>query len=207
MALAGLLAADRAAPSPSPASSPGRTGTPTTATGSGGRRVALRFKKSGSSTYTTVKTVSTDSSGELGTTVTANSAGTWRRTFAGTGTTSGATAYGDSVAFGWIGSGTRPGPAPVKGEGPRHGDGALLDVRVRSAALAGIARLAAAAAAGAAAAGAEQREIFDLGGLLGVAVLGRVGRAGGFGHGSLLQARRRPTHTAPHSSCRPSHAQ
>jgi hypothetical protein len=29
----------------------------------------------------------------------ANSAGTWRRTFAGTGTTSTATAYGDSVAL------------------------------------------------------------------------------------------------------------
>ncbi|MCT9003600.1 calcium-binding protein [Streptomyces sp. NPDC054766] len=68
--------------------------------GYGGQRVALRFKKSGSSTYTTVKTVTTDSSGKLRTTVTANSAGTWRWTFGGTGTTSGATALGDSVALG-----------------------------------------------------------------------------------------------------------
>ncbi|MET9899501.1 calcium-binding protein [Streptomyces sp. NPDC006446] len=65
--------------------------------GYSGQSVALQFKKSGSSTYTTVKTVSTDSSGKLRTTVTANATGTWRWKFAGTGTTSGATAYGDSV--------------------------------------------------------------------------------------------------------------
>ncbi|WP_328554781.1 calcium-binding protein [Streptomyces sp. NBC_00358] len=67
--------------------------------GYGGQPVALQFKKSGSSTYGTVKTVSTDSSGKLRTTVTANSSGTWRWKFAGTGTTSGATASGDSVAL------------------------------------------------------------------------------------------------------------
>ncbi|MFE0511880.1 calcium-binding protein [Streptomyces sp. NPDC058964] len=67
--------------------------------GYGSQHVALQFKKSGSSAYGTVKTVTTDSSGRLKATVTANSAGTWRWKFAGTGTTSGATATGDSVAL------------------------------------------------------------------------------------------------------------
>lgn len=49
--------------------------------GYSGQSVALQFKKSGSSTYTTVKTVSTDSSGKLRTTVTANATGTWRWKF------------------------------------------------------------------------------------------------------------------------------
>ncbi|MBO1333604.1 calcium-binding protein [Streptomyces sp. VRA16 Mangrove soil] len=63
------------------------------------QKVALQFKKSGSSTYSTVKTVTTDGSGKLKTTVTANYAGTWRWKFAGTGTTSAVTATGDSVAL------------------------------------------------------------------------------------------------------------
>ncbi|MER7813628.1 calcium-binding protein [Streptomyces sp900116325] len=67
--------------------------------GYSGQAVTLQYKKSGSSTYTTVKKVTTDKSGRLRTAVTANSAGTWRWTFAGTGTTNTATAYGDSVAL------------------------------------------------------------------------------------------------------------
>jgi hypothetical protein len=67
--------------------------------GYGSQSVALQFKKSGSSTYTTVKTVTTDSSGKLKTTVTANYAGTWRWKFAGTSTTGTATAYGDGVSL------------------------------------------------------------------------------------------------------------
>ncbi|MET9406676.1 calcium-binding protein [Streptomyces sp. NPDC002935] len=63
------------------------------------QKVALQFKKSGASTYTTVKTVTTDSTGRLKTTITANASGTWRWHFAGTGTTSSATAAGDSVAL------------------------------------------------------------------------------------------------------------
>ncbi|MEU6272694.1 calcium-binding protein [Streptomyces populi] len=63
------------------------------------QKVALQFKKSGSSTYTTVKTVTTDSAGKLRTTTTANASGTWRWHFAGTGTTSPATAAGDGVAL------------------------------------------------------------------------------------------------------------
>ncbi|MFD6301329.1 calcium-binding protein [Streptomyces sp. NPDC060235] len=64
-----------------------------------GQSVALQFKKSGSSSYSTVKTVKSDSSGKLKATVAAQSAGTWRWSFAATGTTSGATAYGDGVAL------------------------------------------------------------------------------------------------------------
>ncbi|MFI0964080.1 calcium-binding protein [Streptomyces sp. NPDC021080] len=67
--------------------------------GFAGQKVALQFKKSGASTYTTVKTVTTDSTGKLKTTTTANAAGTWRWHFAGTGTTSSATAAGDGVAL------------------------------------------------------------------------------------------------------------
>ncbi|WNZ10416.1 hypothetical protein [Streptomyces sp. 11x1] len=59
--------------------------------------MALQFKRSGTSTYTTVKTVTTDSAGKLRTTVTASASGTWRWKAASTFTTSGATAYGDSV--------------------------------------------------------------------------------------------------------------
>lgn len=70
-----------------------------TYTGFAAQKVALQFKKSGSSTYTTVKTVTTDSAGKLRTTTTANASGTWRWHFAGTGTTSPATASGDAVAL------------------------------------------------------------------------------------------------------------
>ncbi|MFD5817182.1 calcium-binding protein [Streptomyces sp. NPDC127038] len=63
------------------------------------QKVSLQFKKSGASTYTTVKTVTTDSAGKLRTTTTANASGTWRWYFAGTGTTSSATASGDGVAL------------------------------------------------------------------------------------------------------------
>ncbi|MFD8307231.1 calcium-binding protein [Streptomyces sp. NPDC059690] len=68
-------------------------------TGFAAQKVALQFKKSGASTYTTVKTVTTDSAGKLRTTTTANASGTWRWHFAGTGTTSPATASGDAVAL------------------------------------------------------------------------------------------------------------
>ncbi|OIJ64566.1 hypothetical protein [Streptomyces mangrovisoli] len=67
--------------------------------GFGAQHVALQFKKSGSSSYSTVKTVTTSSTGKLKTTVTANSAGTWRWNFAGTSTTTAVTATGDSVAL------------------------------------------------------------------------------------------------------------
>ncbi|WP_317444854.1 calcium-binding protein [Streptomyces collinus] len=70
-----------------------------TYTGYAAQKVALQFRKSGASTYTTVKTVTTDSAGKLRTTTTANASGTWRWHFAGTGTTGSATAAGDGVAL------------------------------------------------------------------------------------------------------------
>lgn len=62
-----------------------------------GQSVQLQFRKAGTSTYTTVKTVTTNSTGNLRTTVTASSDGYWRYAFAGTTTTASAKAAGDYV--------------------------------------------------------------------------------------------------------------
>ncbi|MFJ7497662.1 hypothetical protein ACIQZB_42490 [Streptomyces sp. NPDC097727] len=59
--------------------------------------VKLQFRKKGATSYTTVKTVTTNSAGNLKTTVTASVDGYWRYTFAGTTTTPPATAAGDYV--------------------------------------------------------------------------------------------------------------
>ncbi|MEU5714837.1 calcium-binding protein [Streptomyces sp. NPDC020403] len=59
--------------------------------------VKLQFRKKSSSTYTTVKTIKTSSTGELKTTVTASVDGYWRYSFAGTSTTPAVTAAGDFV--------------------------------------------------------------------------------------------------------------
>ncbi|WP_405584394.1 hypothetical protein [Streptomyces sp. NBC_01092] len=59
--------------------------------------VNLQFRKNGSNTYTTVKTVKTNATGNLKTTVTATTDGYFRFTFAGTTTTPAATAKGDFV--------------------------------------------------------------------------------------------------------------
>ncbi|MFE7577785.1 calcium-binding protein [Streptomyces sp. NPDC057521] len=59
--------------------------------------VKLQFRKKGSSTYTTVKTVKTNNKGDAKTTVKATVDGYWRYTFAGTSTTPAATATGDYV--------------------------------------------------------------------------------------------------------------
>ncbi|MFJ8198821.1 calcium-binding protein [Streptomyces sp. NPDC096152] len=59
--------------------------------------VKLQFRKAGSSTYTTVKTVTTSSTGTLRTTVAASADGYWRYAFAGTTTTASAKAAGDYV--------------------------------------------------------------------------------------------------------------
>ncbi|MGW5125942.1 calcium-binding protein [Streptomyces sp. NPDC004069] len=60
--------------------------------------VKLQFRKKGTNTYTTVKTVTTGTGGALKTTVKATTAGYWRWSFAGTSTTSTATATGNYVA-------------------------------------------------------------------------------------------------------------
>ncbi|MFF3909395.1 hypothetical protein ACFYZJ_26205 [Streptomyces sp. NPDC001848] len=59
--------------------------------------VKLQFRKAGTSTYTTVKTVYTNSYGNLKTTTTANYDGYWRFSFAGTSTTPAVSATGDYV--------------------------------------------------------------------------------------------------------------
>ncbi|MER5409917.1 hypothetical protein [Streptomyces sp. NPDC002769] len=56
--------------------------------------VKLQFRKAGTTTYTTIKTVYTDSYGNLKTTATANYSGYWRYSFAGTTTTPAVSATG-----------------------------------------------------------------------------------------------------------------
>jgi hypothetical protein len=62
-----------------------------------GQPVKLQFRKKNSSTYTTVKTIRTNSTGNLKTTVKASVDGYWRYSFAGTSTTPAITAAGDFV--------------------------------------------------------------------------------------------------------------
>lgn len=57
----------------------------------------LQFRKAGATTYTTVKTVDTSSTGTLTTTVTASEDGYWRWYFTGTSTTPAIKATGDFV--------------------------------------------------------------------------------------------------------------
>ncbi|WP_127361669.1 single-stranded DNA-binding protein [Actinacidiphila soli] len=59
--------------------------------------VKLQFRKKGSNTYTTVKTIKSDSTGNLKTTVTASTDGYFRYSFAGTTTTPAVNATGDFV--------------------------------------------------------------------------------------------------------------
>ncbi|MEW1643565.1 calcium-binding protein [Streptomyces sp. NPDC091219] len=59
--------------------------------------VKLQFRKKGSTTYTTVKTVRTNSSGNLSTTVKATVDGYFRYSFAGTSTTPAVNAAGDFI--------------------------------------------------------------------------------------------------------------
>jgi hypothetical protein len=66
-------------------------------TGHTGQQVALQFKAKGASTYTTLKTVTSGTSGALKTTVKASADGTYRFSFAGTSTTAPKAATGDYV--------------------------------------------------------------------------------------------------------------
>ncbi|SNX62047.1 hypothetical protein SAMN06272735_3798 [Streptomyces sp. TLI_55] len=65
--------------------------------GYSGQSVKLQFRKKGSSTYTTVKTIKSSSTGALSTTVTASADGYYRYSFAGTATTSSVNATGDYI--------------------------------------------------------------------------------------------------------------
>ncbi|MEV6993245.1 hypothetical protein AB0N87_29285 [Streptomyces sp. NPDC093228] len=62
-----------------------------------GQKVKLQFRKKGSSTYTTLKTLTTDGHGNLRTTYKATTDGYWRYSFAGTSTTPAISAAGDYV--------------------------------------------------------------------------------------------------------------
>ncbi|MFD4942169.1 calcium-binding protein [Streptomyces sp. NPDC058409] len=62
-----------------------------------GQPVKLQFRKKTSSTYTTVRTIRTNSTGNLKTTVKASVDGYWRYSFAGTSTTPAVTTAGDFV--------------------------------------------------------------------------------------------------------------
>jgi hypothetical protein len=65
--------------------------------GYSGQSVKLQYRPKNSSTYTTLKTLTTSSTGKLSATVTATADGYYRYTFAGTSTTPAATAAGDYV--------------------------------------------------------------------------------------------------------------
>ncbi|MEU6508582.1 hypothetical protein [Streptomyces sp. NPDC046942] len=56
--------------------------------------VKLQFRKAGTSTYTTIKTVYTDSYGNVKTTATVNYSGSWRYSFGGYSTTPAVSATG-----------------------------------------------------------------------------------------------------------------
>ncbi|MGW0883660.1 calcium-binding protein [Streptomyces sp. NPDC002671] len=68
-----------------------------TYSGYAGQPVKLQFRKAGSTTYTTVKTVTSGTDGALTATTTATQDGYWRWSFAGTSTTGPAKASGDYV--------------------------------------------------------------------------------------------------------------
>ncbi|GAA4579647.1 hypothetical protein GCM10023194_05780 [Planotetraspora phitsanulokensis] len=68
-----------------------------TYTGYAGQYVKLQFRKSGTSTYVTKKTVKTDASGNLRTTVAASANGFWRYVYAGSSTTVAVTSAADGV--------------------------------------------------------------------------------------------------------------
>ncbi|MFE4694312.1 DUF5707 domain-containing protein [Streptomyces sp. NPDC056749] len=65
--------------------------------GYAGQSVKLQFRKKGTSTYKTLRTVTTDGKGNLRTTTKATADGYFRYSFAGTATTPGATSAGDHV--------------------------------------------------------------------------------------------------------------
>ncbi|MGW3247276.1 hypothetical protein [Streptomyces sp. NPDC001070] len=65
--------------------------------GYGSQPVRLQFRKKGTTTYTTIKTIKSSSTGALKTTVTASTDGYWRFSFAGTSTTPAVSAGGDYV--------------------------------------------------------------------------------------------------------------
>ncbi|MGC5410667.1 hypothetical protein ACPXCX_44240, partial [Streptomyces sp. DT225] len=70
--------------------------------GYAGRTVSLQFKADGASSYTTVKKVTSGSTGSLNTTVTAAKSGTWRWKYYGNDTSGAKASTGDHVIV-WSG--------------------------------------------------------------------------------------------------------
>ncbi|MEV5603158.1 hypothetical protein AB0L33_17125 [Streptomyces sp. NPDC052299] len=68
--------------------------------GYAGQSVQLQFRKAGASAYQTVKTVKTNSTGRLSTTVTASGSGSWRWFYPGTSTAAQIASAGDTVTLG-----------------------------------------------------------------------------------------------------------
>ncbi|MER7726275.1 hypothetical protein [Streptomyces sp. NPDC096323] len=67
--------------------------------GYGGQSLKLQFRKTGATSYTTVKTVKTNSAGQVSATVTAPGSGSWRWFYQGTSTTAQTASAGDTVAL------------------------------------------------------------------------------------------------------------
>lgn len=67
--------------------------------GYGGQSLKLQFRKAGATSYTTVKTVRTNSAGQVSTTVTAPGSGSWRWFYPGTSTTAQTASAGDTVSL------------------------------------------------------------------------------------------------------------
>jgi hypothetical protein len=65
--------------------------------GLSGQPVSLQFKASGATAYTTVKTITSGTSGALSTTTTATVDGTYRYTWAGIASTGGTSSAGDAI--------------------------------------------------------------------------------------------------------------
>ncbi|MDT7839190.1 hypothetical protein [Streptomyces justiciae] len=65
--------------------------------GYSGQYVKLQYRKAGTTTYTTIKTIKSSSTGGLSTTVTASADGYYRYSFAGSATTSAVNATGDFI--------------------------------------------------------------------------------------------------------------
>ncbi|WP_406447237.1 hypothetical protein OG782_00625 [Streptomyces sp. NBC_00876] len=78
-----------------------------------GRTVSLQFKADGASAYTTVKKVTSSSTGALKTTVKAAKSGTWRWTYYGNSTSGAKSSTGDHVVV-WSGVRVMRGPREMQ---------------------------------------------------------------------------------------------
>lgn len=82
--------------------------------GYAGQSLELQFRKAGSSSYTTVKTVTTNSAGRVGATVDAPGTGSWRWFYQGTSTTMQVASAGDEVFVGTTALRSTPPPPVIR---------------------------------------------------------------------------------------------